>query len=277
MATSSPERGPGLPHWYWYMLPHADLRKTHGRPIVLYDQLGTSPPASPRAFSRRRFSSPGWTTSSGTSASSATLTCSWGVTLAVEYIAAHRSQGLKHLIRTNGSASYPLRRAVVRDLRSRWPQDYRDMMSHHEREGAIDAREYQEGLVRFYRKHALNLEVWPPEATRSLTQMGRGPYGPQGDVRVLAVPGLSPSSFQRCISWALPCASLHRLGVDEFVMTGVLKDSVIPKLGMVSCPTLIINGADDAVQDSSVAPLFYGIGKAKWVTLGSGSHLAFWE
>ncbi|KAH8985241.1 hypothetical protein EDB86DRAFT_2959660 [Lactarius hatsudake] len=59
-----------------------------------------------------------------------------------------------------------------------------------------------------------------------------------------------------------------RLGVNEFVMTGVLKDwSAIPKLGKVSCPTLIINGADDAVRDSSVAPLFYGIEKAKWITL----------
>jgi pimeloyl-ACP methyl ester carboxylesterase len=61
-------------------------------------------------------------------------------------------------------------------------------------------------------------------------------------------------------------------------MTGTLKHwSVIPKLGNVSCPTLIINGADDEVQDSCVAPLFYGIKKAKWVTLGSSSHMPFWE
>jgi pimeloyl-ACP methyl ester carboxylesterase len=71
---------------------------------------------------------------------------------------------------------------------------------------------------------------------------------------------------------------LHRLGINEFVMTGSLKDwSVIPKLGNVSCPTLIINGADDEVQDSCVAPLFYGIKKAKWVTLGKSSHVPFWE
>jgi len=49
-------------------------------------------------------------------------------------------------------------------------------------------------------------------------------------------------------------------------MTGVLNDwSVIPKLGKVSCPTLIINGVDDEVQDSCVAPLFYGVKKAKWI------------
>jgi L-proline amide hydrolase len=61
-------------------------------------------------------------------------------------------------------------------------------------------------------------------------------------------------------------------------MTGMLKDwSIIPKLGAVPCPTLIINGADDEVPDSCVAPLFYGIKQARWVTLGSSSHMAFWE
>jgi pimeloyl-ACP methyl ester carboxylesterase len=61
-------------------------------------------------------------------------------------------------------------------------------------------------------------------------------------------------------------------------MTGSLKDwSIIPKLDAVSCETLVINGADDEVQDSCVSPLFYGIKKAKWVTLGSSSHMAFWD
>lgn len=61
-------------------------------------------------------------------------------------------------------------------------------------------------------------------------------------------------------------------------MTGTLKDwSVIPKLGNLSCPTLIINGADDEVRNSCVAPLFYGIKKAKWITLGSSSYMPFWE
>jgi len=61
-------------------------------------------------------------------------------------------------------------------------------------------------------------------------------------------------------------------------MTGTLKDwTIVPKLGAVSCPTLILNGTDDEVQDSCVAPLFHGIKRARWVTLGSSSHMAFWE
>jgi pimeloyl-ACP methyl ester carboxylesterase len=60
-------------------------------------------------------------------------------------------------------------------------------------------------------------------------------------------------------------------------MTGMLKDWSIPKLGAVSCPTLILNGVDDEVPDSCVAPLFYGIKRTRWVTLASSSHMAFWE
>ncbi|KAH8985387.1 Alpha/Beta hydrolase protein [Lactarius akahatsu] len=243
MATSNPERGPGL-----LMLPSQDARPAN-RPCTTSSGRA-SPPASPRGFFtpalfvakldnliqhlriERDFE---------------LLGHSWGLTLAVEYIAVHRSHGLKHLVRTNGSASYPLWRAAVADLRSQWP------------------------------KHALDFEVWPAEATKLLTQMGEDPTVYRATY-VLAVPGLGPGSFPRRISWAYPCASSHRLGVNELVMTGVLKDwSVSPKLGKVSCPTLIISGADDAVQDSCVAPLFYGIEKAKWVTLGSSSHMAFWE
>jgi len=77
---------------------------------------------------------------------------------------------------------------------------------------------------------------------------------------------------------SLALRALHRLGINEFNITGTLKDwSVIPKLGAVPCPTLIINGADDEVTDSCVAPLFHGIKRARWVTFGSSSHMAFWE
>ncbi|KAI9447193.1 proline-specific peptidase [Lactarius psammicola] len=246
--------GPGLSHSY--MLPHADLHKTHGQPVVLYDQLGTGD--STRLQDRPAgFFTPALFVAEldnlirhlHIDRDFDLLGQSWGVTLAIEYIAAHRPQGLKHLVLTSGGASYPLWRAALADLRKQWPQDYQDMMNRHEREGTIDAQEYQEGLMRFYRKHILNLEVWPTEATKTLTQMGKDP------------------TVYRAM-----------LGINEFVMTGSLKDwSVIPKLGNVSCPTLIINGINDEVQDSCVAPLFYGIKKAKWVTLGSSSHMGFWE
>jgi hypothetical protein len=38
----------------------------------------------------------------------------------------------------------------------------------------------------------------------------------------------------------------------------------------------MVNGADDEVH-SCVAPLFDGIKRARWVTLGSSGHMTFWE
>ncbi|KAI0262673.1 proline-specific peptidase [Russula aff. rugulosa BPL654] len=227
--------GPGISHWY--MLPHAELYRKRGRPVVLYDQLGSGD------------STHNLLQHLGITHDFDLLGQSWGVTLAVEYIAAHQPAGLKHLVLTSGSASYPLWREALAGLRAQWPKDFQDMLSRHEMDGTTDAPEYQEGLVQFYRKHILNFEVWPPEALKSMAQMGEDP------------------TVYRAM-----------LGVNEFNMTGMLKDwSIIPKLGTVSCPTLILNGADDEVPDSCVAPLFYGIKRARWVTLGSSSHMAFWE
>jgi proline-specific peptidase len=184
--------GPGISHNY--MLPHANLHKTHGRPVILYDQLGSG------ASTCLRDKPAGFFTPALFVAELHNLIQhlrigsdfdllgqSWGVTLAIEYIAAHRPQGLKHLILTSGTASYPLWRATLADLRGRWPRDYQDIMDRHEREGTIDAQEYQEGHMRFYRKHILNFAVWPEEATKSMMADGRGPDGLQGDVRARAV------------------------------------------------------------------------------------------
>jgi proline-specific peptidase len=164
------------------MLPHADLHKTQCRPVVLYDQLGTG--ESTRLLDKPAdFFTPALFVAELDNLirhlhiehEFDLLGQSWGVTLAIEYIAAHRPQGLKHLVLTNGGASYPLWRVALADLRKQYPQDYQDMMNRHEREGTTDAQEYQEGLMQFYRKHILNLEVWPEEATKSLTQMGEVP------------------------------------------------------------------------------------------------------
>ncbi|KAH9057371.1 proline-specific peptidase [Lactarius vividus] len=232
--------GPGLPHWY--MLPHADLHKTHCRPIVPYYQPGTG------KFTRVCDKPAGFFFTPALCVAKLDNLIR-DLRIERDFDPLWHSWG--HLILTNGGTSYPLWRAAPADLRSRWPQDYRDMMSRHRREGTTDAREYQEGLMRFYRKHALNFQAYPPETTKSLMQTGEDP------------------TVHRTM---YACSSFPA------IVLALLKDwSVIPKPGKVSCPKPIINGADDAVQDSCVAPLFYGIEKAKWVTLGSSSHTAFWE
>ena len=172
--------GPGISHWY--MLPHAELYRKRGSPVVLYDQLGTGD--STRLRNKPAdFFTPGLFVSEldnllqhlGITHNFDLLGQSWGVTLAVEYIAAHHPAGLKHLVLTSGPASYPLWREALAGLRAQWPRDFQDMLGRHETDGTTDAPEYQEGLVQFYRKHILNLEVWPPEALKSMTQMGEDP------------------------------------------------------------------------------------------------------
>jgi len=238
------------------MLPHANLHQEHGRAVVLYDQLGCGDstrlrdkPASffvPKLFVAELDN---LLQHLGITRNFDLLGQSWGITLAVEYIAAHHPAGLKHLVLTDGPASYPLWKEALAGLRAQYPQDFQDMLSRHEKDGTTDAAEYQAGVTQFYRKHILNLEEWPAEATKSLVGMGEDP------------------TVYRAM-----------LGINEFLITGTLKDwSVVPKLGAVHCPTLVINGADDEAADSCVAPLFYGIKRARWVTFGRSSHMPFWE
>ncbi|KAI0299993.1 proline-specific peptidase [Multifurca ochricompacta] len=246
--------GPGLT--FAYMIPHANLFKTHGIPVILYDQLGGGLSSSLKD-KHPEFIKPALFVAEldslvkhlGIDHDFDIIAQSWGVTLAVEYVAKHRPLGLKHLVLTDGSASYPLWREGLANLRKQWPQDFQDILNRHEKDGTIDAPEYQQATMKFYQKHILNLKEWPPETLESMGQMHK-----------------DPTVYNALI------------GANEFNMTGSLKDwSVIPLLGSVKCPTLVINGVDDEVPDICVEPLFHGIKNARWVTFGASSHMPFWE
>jgi proline-specific peptidase len=184
--------GPGIPHSY--MLPHANLYKTRGQPVVFYDQLGCGD--STRLRDKHTLGAvDGTPPGTGIDIAPALFVAeldnllrhlgiahdfdllgqSWGVTLAIEYIATHRPAGLKHLVLTSGAASYTLWREALARLRTRWPRDFQDVLCRHERDGTTDTPEYQEALMQFYKKHVLNIVVWPPEALRSMAQMGEDP------------------------------------------------------------------------------------------------------
>lgn len=69
-----------------------------------------------------------------------------------------------------------------------------------------------------------------------------------------------------------------RNGPSEFYITGSLRTwSVISSLSSISCPTLVLNGAYDEVQDSCVAPFFEHIPRVKWCVLAESSHMGQYE
>ena len=109
--------GPGLSHPY--MLPHVELHKMHCRPTILYDQLTTGDSIhlynKPADFSSQRSPSQSWITSCGIS-DIVLLEQSLGDARHRVYHSAP-AQRLKHLVLTDGAASYPLLRVAVADLR----------------------------------------------------------------------------------------------------------------------------------------------------------------
>jgi len=94
--------GPGISHSY--MLPHANLYRQRGEPVVLYNQLGTG-----ESMRLRDKPTSFITPTPFVAELNNLLGQSWSITLgAVEYIAAHRPAGLKRLVLTSGPASFKM-------------------------------------------------------------------------------------------------------------------------------------------------------------------------
>jgi pimeloyl-ACP methyl ester carboxylesterase len=53
--------------------------------------------------------------------------------------------------------------------------------------------------------------------------------------------------------------------------------SAIGRLHLVTVPVFVINGAADTADTHAVAPLFFGLPRARWVTMDGSSHMPFWE
>ncbi|KAH9834537.1 Alpha/Beta hydrolase protein [Rhodofomes roseus] len=245
--------GPGLLHIY--MRCHARLWETKGIPIVLYDQLGcgqsTHLPGKPKSF---------WTFELFIAELQNLvqklgieeydmLGHSWGGVLAMKYVLTQQSKGLRRIVLSNSLASMRLWEAGCRELIAKLPKDVRDTIERCEREGKTDSQEYKDAELYFLKRHGNIMDPLPEDLLLSLEEQGK-------DLTVyLAVHGPS-----------------------EFYCTGHLKDfDVIDSLHEIIQPTLVINGAADQATDLCVAPLFWGIPKAKWVQFAVATHQPFFE
>ncbi|GJJ10662.1 hypothetical protein Clacol_004889 [Clathrus columnatus] len=235
--------GPGLIHRY--LLPYADLYKTHNIPVILYDQIGngqsTHLKEKPPTFwildlfmdeldnllehfkIRDSFN---------------LLGHSWGGVMGSEYAVTRQPPGLKHIILANSLASIALWIQSTMQLLQAFPPEVLEGI----KVGMKDPAVYYEALKIFHAKHGCIVKPTPREVVETFEAV----FGPEGDTTVSASPLLS--------GW-----------------------SVIDRLHNVKASALVVNGIWDIGQDFVCAPFFYKIPKAKWVRFDDCSHMPHWE
>lgn len=172
--------GPGVPHNY--LIPHIDLVKSLGIPVIFYDQLGAGESTQlrdkPKEF---------WTVDLfmneldnllahfGIADNFDLLGHSWGGMLGSHYASHRHPTGLKHLIIADSPASMPLWEEAVEILLNALPEEERLLLRKHEQEGTTDSPEFQTGMMKFYAKHVCRLDPWPEELSASFASMEANP------------------------------------------------------------------------------------------------------
>jgi len=246
--------GPGISHHY--MLPHGDLVSTHSIPVVFYDQIGIGEsshlPDKPKEF---------WTPEIfmdeldnllahlGISDNFDLLGHSWGGMLAGHYAAVRNPSGLKHLVVANAGASMELWQVGTRQLLEGLPEDVRETIKKHERDGTRDAKEFKDAMQVYNFKHICTVKPWPDQLLKSFGAMDEDPtvYGTM-------------------------------IGPSEFYVEGTLKTwSIVDQVQNITAPTLLINARDDTAQDIGLMPFFLKVARVKWVQLAHSSHLPVFE
>ncbi|KAH7884132.1 proline-specific peptidase [Phlebopus sp. FC_14] len=240
--------GPGLSHHY--MLPHKELHRLFGIPVIFYDQIGIGESSQPKDVPDEF-----WTVDLfmdeldnllahlNVKNNFDLLGHSWGGMLGAHYVSHRHPPGLRRLVLASASPSMPLWVESTRQLLDKLPESLRKMLEKHEREGTTDDPEI------FYAKHVCKCSPWPEELNASFAAM-------QANPKVYST----------------------MLGPSEFTIVGTLKDwSCLDKIHTISNTTLLTNGVDDEAQDVCVQPFFLKIPKVRWVTFAKSSHLAFFE
>ncbi|TFY73117.1 hypothetical protein EWM64_g10895 [Hericium alpestre] len=172
--------GPGMSHDY--MLPHTELFSSKGIPVVFYDQIGIGKSThlrdKPKEF---------WTVdlfvqeldnvlnNLGIAANFDFLGHSWGGMLAAEYAINRQPRGLQHLVLSSSLASVALWEASSNRLLDGEPEEMRETIRRHEREGTTDAQEYKGSLEVFASKYMCRVDPWPTELLASFAAQEEDP------------------------------------------------------------------------------------------------------
>jgi len=173
---------------------------------------------------------------------------SWGSILAAEH-AVLKPKGLRKLVFTDSLPSMPLWMESTRAQIAELPQEAREAIERCEREGKLDAPEYQQAVGLYYSKHLCTIQPWPVELSTSFANVMQDPTVPTA-----------------------------MLGAAAFEVSGTLKDwSVIPRLPQISVPTLVMWGKDDQASDLVQAPYLEKIGDVSKKRWEASSHVPWLE
>src|SRR4051794_19223142 len=237
--------GPGGTHDY--MEPMAELARD-GRRVIFYDQLGCGNSPHP--------SDPGkWTLQLFLDELAAVrqalgldrihlLGQSWGGMLAMEYMFT-QPKGVASVTISNSPASMIQWVEEANKLRQQLPPEVEAALQKHEAAGTTSDPEYLAAMQVFYDRHVC---------------------------RVVPNPEYVQRPFQKLAQWPEVYNTMN--GPSEFYVIGTLKTwSVIPRLGEIHAPTLVISGEFDEATPVIAETVHNGIPGSEWVLFENCSHI----
>ncbi|KAJ7733536.1 proline iminopeptidase [Mycena olivaceomarginata] len=141
--------GPGFNHGYLFIL--SDLKKAHGIPLILYDQIGngnsTHLPEKKGDLFRDELDN--ILRHLKVEENYDLLTHSWGGMLVSRH-ASKQPLGLKYLVLASAPADMGLWVECQKALRTELPQDVQDVLNKHEQDESMDSAEYKAAMEVFY-------------------------------------------------------------------------------------------------------------------------------
>jgi L-proline amide hydrolase len=244
--------GPGATHDYVSSLAHL---VDSGRAVVHYDQLGCGrsthfPQRGAEFFDVQLFVDEldVLLAHLGIAGRYHVLGQSWGGMLGAEH-AIRAPGGLRSLIISNSPASMELWVREADRLRRDLPEDVRDTLDLHEREGTTEHPDYLAATQAFYDRHVCRVVPNPEEVQASFAALEADP------------------TVYRTMN-----------GPNEFLCIGTLRTwSVVEEVHAISVPTLLLSGRHDEATPATVQPYFDGINDVRWEVFEHSSHMPFVE
>jgi proline iminopeptidase len=240
--------GPGLPCDY-LLTPHLTL-VDHGWTVASYDQLGCGESDRPGDDSL-------WTLGRYVAELEEVVRAmglerysllghSWGTWLGTEFALRNQRSILKYVF-ADGDCDTPHLVEQLEKLRSALGHETVQMMKRREAAGTIEHPEYQAAITLLNYRHVCRLDQWPEPLTRSLAQWNMGPY----------------KTIQ---------------GPNEFTYTGNIRDwSLIPKLGELRIPCLVLCGEHDELPVACSARIHDALPDSRLKVFAGCSHMPFYE